>query len=176
MRLILNDPNIRLLSTPSAGTAVRPDHSARQLAADVVFGTRPGLHFGRAKRCRGQLRGERQSRVAYEAASSCEGDRRRVPAARGAGVGDVEPAAAARGRARRSAGGGPDGAVLWTASAQSRPLLREDDVANPLSVHSSCDADGRVHAIIARGAGTATAAPVTAERCSRHETDETLMQ
>ncbi|MFO1128394.1 MAG: hypothetical protein U1E66_08220 [Rhodospirillales bacterium] len=49
------------------------------------------------------------------------------------------------------------------------------EVANPLSAHSGYVADERVGALIARGAGHPDVAPVVAERCGWHETDETLM-
>jgi hypothetical protein len=50
------------------------------------------------------------------------------------------------------------------------------DVANPLSAHSGYGPDGRVEALIARGAGNPDVAPLVAERGTWRETDEGLMR
>jgi hypothetical protein len=50
------------------------------------------------------------------------------------------------------------------------------EVANPLSAHTGYDADERVGALIARGAGHPDVAPVVAQRCTFRETDENLMR
>ena len=50
------------------------------------------------------------------------------------------------------------------------------EVANPLAAHTSYDADQRVGALIARGAGHPNVAPIVAERCTFRATDESLMR
>jgi hypothetical protein len=55
-------------------------------------------------------------------------------------------------------------------------LLGLGEVANPLSAHTGYDADERVGALIAKGAGHPDIAPVVAERCTWRETDESLMR
>ena len=55
-------------------------------------------------------------------------------------------------------------------------LLGLGEVANPLTAHLGYAADERVGGLIARGAGHDDIAPVVAERCSWHETDESLMR
>ena len=49
------------------------------------------------------------------------------------------------------------------------------NVANSLSAHLGYDADERVGGLMANGAGHAGVAPIVAERCTWHETDESLM-
>lgn len=55
-------------------------------------------------------------------------------------------------------------------------LLGLGNVANPMAAHIGYDADERVGALIAKGAGHAGVAPVVADRCTWQETDETLMK
>ena len=55
-------------------------------------------------------------------------------------------------------------------------LLGLGEVANPLSAHTGYDADERVGALLARGAGHPGVAPVVAERCTWRETNEGLMR
>jgi hypothetical protein len=55
-------------------------------------------------------------------------------------------------------------------------LLGVGEVANPLSAHTGYDADERVGALIAKGAGHPGVAPVVAERCTFRQTDEGLMR
>ena len=55
-------------------------------------------------------------------------------------------------------------------------LLGLGEVANPLSAHTGYDADERVGALIAKGAGNPGVAPVVAERCTLRATDESLMR
>ena len=55
-------------------------------------------------------------------------------------------------------------------------LLGLGEVANPLSAHTGYDADERVGALLARGAGHPGVAPIVAERCTWRETDEGLMR
>jgi hypothetical protein len=50
------------------------------------------------------------------------------------------------------------------------------EVANPLSAHTGYDADERVGALVARGAGNHDVAPLVAERCTFRATDENLMR
>jgi hypothetical protein len=54
-------------------------------------------------------------------------------------------------------------------------LLGLGDVANPLNAHLGYDADERVGALMARGAGHPGVSPIVAERCTWRETDESLM-
>ena len=55
-------------------------------------------------------------------------------------------------------------------------LLGLGEVANPLSAHTGYDADERVGALLARGAGHPGVAPIVAQRCTWRETDESLMR
>ncbi|MFO1153168.1 MAG: hypothetical protein U1E42_05825 [Rhodospirillales bacterium] len=55
-------------------------------------------------------------------------------------------------------------------------LLGLGEIANPLAAHSGYGADERVGALLAKGAGHPDVAPLVSERCSWHETDESLMQ
>jgi hypothetical protein len=50
------------------------------------------------------------------------------------------------------------------------------EVANPLSAHTGYDADERVGALLARGAGHPGVAPIVAQRCTWRSTDESLMR
>ncbi len=54
-------------------------------------------------------------------------------------------------------------------------LLGLGTAANPLTAHVGYDADERVGALIAHGAGTPDVAPIVTKRCSWRETDESLM-
>jgi hypothetical protein len=55
-------------------------------------------------------------------------------------------------------------------------LLGFSDVADPLGAHLGYDADQRVGALLAHGAGHPGVAPLVAERCTWRETDESLMR
>jgi hypothetical protein len=55
-------------------------------------------------------------------------------------------------------------------------FLGVGEVANPLSAHTGYDADERVGALIAKGAGHPDVTPLVAERCTFRETDESLMR
>jgi hypothetical protein len=55
-------------------------------------------------------------------------------------------------------------------------LLGLGEVANPLSAHTGYDADERVGALLARGAGHPGVAPIVAQRCTWREIDEGLMR
>jgi hypothetical protein len=50
------------------------------------------------------------------------------------------------------------------------------EAANPLSAHTGYDADERVGALLAQGAGHPGVAPIVAQRCTWRETDESLMR
>jgi hypothetical protein len=50
------------------------------------------------------------------------------------------------------------------------------EAANPLAAHTGYDADERVGALLARGAGHPRVAPVVAQRCTFRATDESLMR
>lgn len=56
-----------------------------------------------------------------------------------------------------------------------RSVLGFGEIADPLAAHSNYDADERVAALIAYGAGQDDAAPIVKERCQWIATDEALM-
>jgi hypothetical protein len=55
-------------------------------------------------------------------------------------------------------------------------LLGLGEVASPLSAHTGYDADERVGALLAQGAGHPGVAPIVAQRCTWRGTDEGLMR